>query len=567
MPRPKRTKLAPSVPIIPAAIASRKPQTRPDVSPAVSSSRGTNGSDDSEGVVTQSKTGVNRRGIAPQPVFMSGALAIEDVGPQRSRPLPSSKRVELSRIAREGDYARAQEALKKRGDANVTSGKLARTAEDAKRQMQSTQTTKAPNQTVAPVQIAKTQATPLREHSVLALENLKRRPRQPSILQIAQAHNAAAESENNDTLDDFDPDDESTPFQKSNPDPQLELSSNSSRPSLSRKRKLSTPEIQVPASQTQSRSNPSSSSSSPPPPSPPPSQPDDLFDLVAEDSQPNPPLPTIPARTSLPPKPVDSDTLAPPQSSSLPPSPRKLHRDRQSNSRTKEAPVATNSKPNATLHNQSSQILPPRSPSPTQSSPTTAPTRSPLKPLTTSALQNLLPRRRRRPVSSISKENTVFDLNTSSEIDSVDADEDEDELNYPPTTKIARKPRTGKPKKAAPQAKGVKKGKMNANTIGARKQGQVQANSKGAAQRQSMTYTRKKPQNTSEAGDENELVESDDDDESGDGEQRSAGMGLYLDGKARQEMKKLAAKFKEVDDWGLEFEEVTGSSDRMRDAR
>ncbi|KAL8645002.1 MAG: hypothetical protein Q9226_007491 [Calogaya cf. arnoldii] len=564
MPRPKRTKLAPSVPIIPAAIASRKPQTRPDVSPAVSSGRGTNGSDDSEGVVTKSKTGVNRRGIAPQPVFMSGALAIEDVGPQRPRPLPSSKRVELSRIAREGDYARGQEVLKKRGVANVTPRKLARTAEDAERQMLSTQTTKAPNQKVAALQIAKTQATPMREHSVLALENLKRRPRQPSILQIAQAHNAAAESENDDTLDDFNPDDESTPFQKSNPDPQLELSSNSSRPSLSRKRKLSTPEIQVPASQTQSQPNPSSSSSSPPP-----SQPDDLFDLIAEDSQPNPPLPTIPTGTSFPAKPIDSDTLAPPRSSSLPPSPRNIQSNPQPKPRTKKAPVATKSKPSPALHNQPSQILPPRSPSPTQSSPTTAPkSRSPLKPLTTSALQNLLPRRRRRRfVSSTNKENTVFDLNTSSEIGSFDADGDEDELNYPSATKVARKPRTGKPKKAAPQRKASKKGKMDANTKGAREQGQVQATGKGAAQRLSMTYTRKKPQNTSEAGNENEIIESDDDDVSGNDEQRSAGKGVYLDGKARQEMKKLAAKFKEVDDWGLEFEEVTGSSDRMVDAR
>ncbi|KAI4280805.1 MAG: hypothetical protein L6R38_004167 [Xanthoria sp. 2 TBL-2021] len=563
MPRPKRTKLAPSVPIIPAAIASWKPQTRPDGSPAVSSSRGTNGSDDSEGVVTQSKTGVNRRGIAPQPVFMSGALAVEDVGPQRPRPVSSGKRVELSRIAREGDYAKSHEALKKRGDANVASERLTRAAEDAERQMQSTQTAKAPNQKIAPIQIAKTQATPLKENSVLALENFKRRPRQPSILQIAQAHNAAAESENDDTLDDFNPDDESTPFRDSRSIPQQELFSTSSRQSLPRKRKLSTPEIQVPASQIQSPPIPSSS--------PPPSQPDDLFDLIAEDSQPNPPLPKIPTRTSPQPKPIDSDTMAPPQSSSLPPSPQKLQPNRQPKLRNKKAPVASKSKPsttNSALHDQSHPILPPRSPSPTLSSPTTAPqARSPLKPLTTSALQNLLPRRRRRLASSTNKENTVFDLNTSSEIDSFNADEDEDELNYQSTTRVARKSRNEKPKKSASKVKGGKKGKSVASTTGTRKLGQGATANKGAAQqRQSMTYTRK-PQNTSEAADENELVESGDDDESGEDEWRSGGMGALMDGKARQEMKKLAAKFREVDDWGLEFEEVTGSSDRMRDAR
>lgn len=147
------------------------------------------------------------------------------------------------------------------------------------------------------------------------------------------------------------------------------------------------------------------------------------------------------------------------------------------------------------------------------------------------------------------------------------ADEDEDELNYQSTTRVARKPRTEKSKNSGSKGKGGKKGKSEANTTGTRKLGQGATANKGAAQqRQSMTYTRKKTQNTSEAVDENELVDSGDD-ESGEDERRSGGRGVLMDQKARQEMKKLAAKFREVDDWGLEFEEVTGSSDRMRDAR
>ena len=85
-----------------------------------------------------------------------------------------------------------------------------------------------------------------------------------------------------------------------------------------------------------------------------------------------------------------------------------------------------------------------------------------------------------------------------------------------------------------------------------------------------MTYTRKPTQNTTEVGAENEVVDSgddDDDNENGGDAHRIGGSGVVMDGKARQEMQKLAAKFREVDDWGLEFEEVTGSSDRMRDAR
>ena len=84
-----------------------------------------------------------------------------------------------------------------------------------------------------------------------------------------------------------------------------------------------------------------------------------------------------------------------------------------------------------------------------------------------------------------------------------------------------------------------------------------------------MTYTRKPTHTTTEYGYENQVMDSgdDDDNENGGDEHRIGGRGVVMDGKARQEMKKLAAKFREVDDWGLEFEEVTGSSDRMRDAR
>ncbi|KAL8912405.1 MAG: hypothetical protein Q9171_002591 [Xanthocarpia ochracea] len=556
MPRPKRTKLAPSVPIIPIAIASRKPQNIPDVSPALSSSRGTNGSDDSDGIVSKSKTGANRRGIAPRPAVMSGALAVEDAGTQKPRPLSTRKRIELSRIARDGDYAKANEALGKPGTTNVGTGTSVRTAEHAAIRMQLTHTASALSKTVAPKELSKTKAATLREDSVLAPENFRRRPRQPSILQIAQAYNAATEAESDHTLDDFNPDDESTLFRAPRADHYQEYSSISSRQSSSRKRKLSTPEIQVPPSRRQPPPNPSSS--------PRPSQSDNLTEVIAEYLQPNPSLPKIPARTSPPPMPLDSDTMAPPQSSSYPPSPQKLQRNPQTKHRTKKGRTSskTNLVPtNSNFHDQSSPTLPPCSLIATQSSPTTAPqSRSPLKPLTTSALQSLLPRRRRL-VSSNTKETTVFDLNTSSEIDSFNGDGDEDELNYPPTTKAACKPRTDQVKRNGTIGKGGKKGKMDTNPIGMKQQGRRQG--KKGGQRSSMTYTRKP--RTAEIVNANEGNRSGD--ESGGDEHHSDGAPLLTDGKARQEMKRLAAKFREVDDWGLEFEEVTGSSDRMRDAR
>lgn len=149
-------------------------------------------------------------------------------------------------------------------------------------------------------------------------------------------------------------------------------------------------------------------------------------------------------------------------------------------------------------------------------------------------------------------------------------DEDEDELQYHPSTKLSRKPRSEKRQKNGPKAKSGKKGKSDANSMGTKKSGKGAAAHSGPAQRrQSTTYTRNKMQHTSNVGnDENGLFESDDDGSGEDGHRSGRGaVGLVVDGKAKQEMRKLAAKFREVDDWGLEFEEVTGSSDRMQDAR
>ena len=40
-----------------------------------------------------------------------------------------------------------------------------------------------------------------------------------------------------------------------------------------------------------------------------------------------------------------------------------------------------------------------------------------------------------------------------------------------------------------------------------------------------------------------------------------------LDGKAKVEMRRLVDKFKEVDEYTLDFEDMTGSSSQMKDAR
>ena len=562
MPRPKRSKVAPSKPITFAAIAAEKRKADVGASSASEpalSSRGTNGSDDSDGIVTISKIGVNRREVASRVATMSGALAVEDTGEGKLKPLSSKRRVALSRIAREADHAKAIEALTARRDAALAAEGLAKEGEHAEDQVQSAQTAKSPIvivpapivpfnaplskiQDSQPIQVARKRVTPSRETSILDIENFKRRPRQPSLLQIAQAQKAGQDSELDDTLDDFNPDDESTPLHQSSIDPQREISSISSgHQSSSRKRKLSTPEVQIPASQTQSSPTRHPSLS--------PSLPENLFDLVADDSQPELPLPAIPTTkpTSRQPA-IDSDTLAPPRSSSPPNSPKKQTRQQPKprSNRPQRLPEAKMKATNGNVKTRKplAPVLPPRSPSATQSSPTTVTTtRSPLKPITTSALQNLLPRRRR--VQSTNKENNVFELNTSSDVEPFDAgelDEDADELSYHATTRASRKPGTERSKQG-------RKGKANSNGMGAK------TKSKKMKKRPSMTYTRK------------QNIEADENEEASSGTEGEDVAAVKMGGRARDEMKKLAAKFREVDDWGLEFEEVTGSSDRMRDAR
>ncbi|KAL8951091.1 MAG: hypothetical protein Q9222_002931, partial [Ikaeria aurantiellina] len=151
--------------------------------------------------------------------------------------------------------------------------------------------------------------------------------------------------------------------------------------------------------------------------------------------------------------------------------------------------------------------------------------------------------------------NTIFDLQSSSELSSLNAgdlDEDEDELSF--HARAARPARN----KSAKGGGGTKK-KGGKATSGAKQGG-------GKGKRISTTYTRKpvaEQENADHIYSDGGVGNDDDDEEEGDQNPELP----VMTGRAREEMKKMAAKFREVDDWGLEFEEVTGSSGRMRDAR
>ncbi|PYI09079.1 hypothetical protein BO78DRAFT_395147 [Aspergillus sclerotiicarbonarius CBS 121057] len=102
---------------------------------------------------------------------------------------------------------------------------------------------------------SKVPGTPAFENSILS--NFRRRPRQPSILQMMQADDGSSDLDDNVFLGSLSPEDESTPLnlsrgrslligQAASPSPSPSLPTSSS--GASRKRKLSTEELQVPQS-------------------------------------------------------------------------------------------------------------------------------------------------------------------------------------------------------------------------------------------------------------------------------------------------------------------------------
>ena len=551
MPRPKRSKVAPSAPItLPhlakPAVASAAQKQKDIFSPA-SSGRVTTTSDDSDGLVVSKKTGAREKALKGQEYTMSGALAPEDMGPTRLKPPSNQTRAALSKIAREADYATKAAEAKARRDAAQ-----AEAATELDQIPSSIPTEPVPASkpflsgmsnsfAVKGAQIgsgSRIGETPRQQPSMLGA-TFRKRARQPSLLQMLQTQNDPSDDLDEDELDDFRPDDESTPMIKSMSQTNAQhASSSSNQTSGSRKRKLATPEIQVPASQT--RDPPSS------PPSIPPQEQEDLYDLPAEqeeaEGRPEPTLPP-PRAAQTPQRQLDSDTLAPPQSSS-PEKPKARKKTHNKPTKTTTRPQRKKPSPapsplsSTSTNNQSSPVKP-----------------IPLKPLTTATLQNLLPRRRARP-----KQKSEFDLPTSGssdvELDNMALGEDEDELSFHATLKMRRK-------------------KKPANTTVQKKRGGGKAKEMAAGKRLSRTYTKKtivvESENDNENDDDENHVGEDGDENGrsrGTGEGRRERTPTALNDKVKDEMRRLANKFREVDEYALEFEDMTGnSSGQMRDAR
>lgn len=594
---PKRTKIALSTPAPVARSTARELEL-------FSSERVNYGSsDDSQGLITTKMVGSKRmRGVVPQEATMSGALAPEEKAPARANPVARRNRPVPSRIVRAGEPNKAIEALKARRDATFgaerkdhvqvpssqypgdtslpkasiegqrgwTARERILEAENGTIRSGVTITQAASNLKVhekspprgrerarSPVIISggcfatpqKVQPTPRVVSSVLGISNMKRRARQPSLLRLVQAHakdqSEDEDDDDDDGLDDFSPDDESTPFMISKSYSGLQLSPSLPvalpvQTSSSRKRKRPSPEVEVQKPQSfESRSV------SPPPRSSPPAEPDpdgDLYNVSLPNAKRvlEPPLPlTCQRRTRTPPSDIRRSTPDLPHSSSSVP-----------------VSLAKSSIPapkTPTLPSCASAA--PLSPSPCKSSSPAVATSCTLKPLSTATLQNFLPRRRFRPNP---RQRGTFDLPSSSlttEIDTADLEDDEDELGASAKTRVRLR-----------RNRDTQAGKRKANTIkgivalGKKKPPPSRRNDHAKGGNTTKTYARKQTavEEEDHGVDENTRPEGD----------RAGNETIPGTSKApRGELKSLVRKFEEVDQWELEIEEVTGSGSSQIDAR
>lgn len=552
MPRPKNTnttssKVAGGVAAKP--MAARKAERKPEViSGAVN--RDATGSDDSEGLVQTSRKAVNRKLIQSQKTMMTGALAPEDTDGARAKPLTGRKRAMLSKIVRNADHDKAIEALKARRDAALAAQRGIEIQVPSSIPTepilaaellpeQNEKTTDAVNQVGA--KITSVPATPrVGLASAFRGSNFKRRPRQPSLLQLVQAQ-ANPQDELDDDLDDFHPVDESTPFlqAKSQLVPETSLSSSlesSASQSSSRKRKLSTPIVQVERSQS-----PETRLSSPR--KSPATLESDLED-EDEDScilplpsknqndHPEPSLP-VPESPQMSQSKQWSDTCAPPQSSS---------------------PISHEPSKHPLQRGRPKRHFPPAS----------SPGSRPPKPLSTATLQNLLPRRRVRPAT---REHDPFDMPSSSdvEIDTSRLSAEADELSVPAKPKVRAKKHTKDPLAKTPITKTKKpRGSVRSKDDG-RGAWQPKPPKKTPRPNKSKTYARAEAIKSNER-DENANASGDDNDDDAQDHHTSSNP-LTHSSPATTELQRLAQKFREVDRWELEVEDVTPSSASQRDAR
>ncbi|KAF2805564.1 uncharacterized protein BDZ99DRAFT_107285 [Mytilinidion resinicola] len=409
-----------------------------------------------------------------------------------------------------------------------------------------------------PASALKAQGTPAMETSMMALTNFKRRSRQPSILRMVQQPS----SDNNDSdvdlnfLDDFNPDDESTPVhvhkrtggEEAGQESTLR-STSTGQSSGSKKRKAPSPEVQVLAS-------------SPPAPSSPPAdfpQSSPLSRLATpsehiletQENQPSVSLPQAPEE-------VWSSTMAPPLSSSPEPSsPSKQPEERHSKRRkTNEFDDLYDVTPRAS--DDEAEVAPSAKPKiPVKAKkPTRAPT------LSTAKLQALLPRRRQRPRRAAEKEDE-FDIPSSDSLDTHMLDSDQDELSIvAPRRRVTKTPARGQPAKAAKSLAQLSAKKKPAETKAKRGRPRKDVKTAGvttAAAAPTRTYGRRHSDKENENEDSVWVAGETEDELNQEGETTIEEVLMS------RELREQAEKFRKIDEVSLEFESVDhGSSSPWR---
>ncbi|KAH0566137.1 hypothetical protein GP486_000467 [Trichoglossum hirsutum] len=551
MPRPKRTKVEnlrpPSRRVAQRTPAESTTPLRRNPSREASSVTEDN-SDDSDGLVTSFTPKRKSQAQASGGfAMMRGGLGFGDVKGAHIRTRPAGTHTEKI------GHAGAMERLKMRRDAALKAGKE---VECGRTEGEKPTETSADN---ADGGLSDAKDTPGIESSVLAISNFKRRARQPSILR-----SAVQDPQDNDGEDVFEPEDESTPLRLSTSTPTLQqgLSYGSPSPLLpgsnSRKRKLTPPQLEAPRSsppialdlfstETQLEHTYSSSSF--------PEANDQNMENGSQDT-----------RTDSH---VLSETMVPPQSSSPAMQDVDVFPDVHPNPEQQEASSQTAKRqcrrpPRKTQTRQADQdevsgveIF--QSDGEDSTDITTLTRNSRRKdsrrgeaPISTAALQNLLPRRRRRAPPD------EFDIIESSDIDS-----ERTRLN----------PYKNEPS-TAPFKKDAKKRQSNSN---GRRVGLGKAASKGEkgaplqnrtvetpATKASRTYSRQASSDKENDGLSSSSAEGDslapvDSNEETPNQEESK--------KGKKILKQLARKFKDVDNWKLDFEEDSASGSSPLGAR
>ncbi|MCJ1307404.1 hypothetical protein MMC25_001050 [Agyrium rufum] len=644
MPRPKRAKITPTVPKTLPFSARQQGTAAPAAEQNALSSFGdvrqqnenglakivfgdrassrilSSNSDDSDGLVKRNATGKNRWGVAKKNVYL-GLVPLTDTAgaaddredeeattakqsgkPQEredTRPVASEEQHKSHRAGRGTSYEN-DEQVSGSGSFAQEQGVVPSSMPEADdlavagRDLEQGSDESLPHfkDLASDSSRARPQMTPNRhDSSILALVNFKRRPRQPSILQIQQlgqdeestllGESALGVEDDDEEAEDFAPDDESTPLRFINATlivqhgaetPAKEGNTVAAHHSSgSRKRKLRTPEVQVPQSQQDVDSRTRTDDL-------PASEPDAIgvsevnkvVEPNEEDQIEEVELPAIRMPHVPPPSETYSDTMAPPASSGSPAPP--THSPSRS---SKNAPLSSRGKQQRRGNASKAVRNPPKA----------------TKAVSTAALQNLLPRR--HPIRSHRARGAFYIPSSDVEPDDQNvADEDADELSLYARRLSRRRPlqektakansrtiaSTGKAKKTVVKSKATNQQPASGRTSKA-------ATSKPAAKPSARTYDRSRrlsdKENTLtstniESGD----IEGYDRPRASSSTPFSSPPSTSLleleqagDKKAQpsrdptREIRKLVKKFREVDEWKLDFEVITASSSSPADAR